>query len=173
MRYGHKGPQSWACPHLLRRKPWPLPSLHLFLRCYSAALVPSSSIQNLVAWACWDLFFSQTRSITNLRRISHVSVNKIQQVQSLSESSLLGSKRKFSLQSTVSKHQAEAAAELQISSLWHHSSSNLAQPLCTSLQRSLSGSCCKIWLHPGEEQGRQETTAGFPTDRRRFIIVCW
>lgn len=42
--------------------------------------------------------------------------------------------------------QAEEAPGLQSPCLFHHSSSNLAQPLCTSLQLSLSGSCCKIWL---------------------------
>lgn len=96
---------------------------------------------------------------------------KPKKTQSLSEQ-FTESKRKFSLLCAVTKHQAEAATELQISYLWHHSSDS-AQPLCTSLQCSLSGSCCKIWLLPREERGRQETTTEFPTDPRRFVIACW
>lgn len=80
-RYEQKGPQSRACPHLLLREHWPLPSLRLFARGYSAALLPSSSTHNLVAWACWYLFFFQAGSIISLTRISHISVNTIQHVK--------------------------------------------------------------------------------------------
>lgn len=78
-RYEQKGPQSRACRNLFLREPWPLPSIHLFARGYNAALLPFSSTHNLVAWACWYLFFFQAGSITILRRISHSSVNTIQQ----------------------------------------------------------------------------------------------
>lgn len=60
---------------------------------------------------------------------------------------------------------AEEARGLQSPCLFHHSSSNLAQPLCTSLQLSLSGSCCKIWLLR-EERDWQEATAESPADLR-------
>ena len=93
--------------------------------------------------------------------------------QSFGVNSLLESKRKFSSLSSVTKRQAEAATELQISYLCHHSSSSSAQLLCTSLQLSLSGSCCKIWLLPSEERGRLQTTAEFPADLGQFIIACW
>lgn len=39
------------------------------------------------------------------------------------------SKRKFSLLRAVTKHWAEAATELQISYLWHHSSNSSSGPL--------------------------------------------
>lgn len=112
-------------------------------------------------------FLLPDRGITNLRRIRHISVNKIQE--------------ESELQWTIYWKRKKILFAMCSDKALDRGSSWAADFLFVALQQQFSsaplhlptGSCCKIWLLHREERGRQETTTEFPTDPRRFIIACW
>lgn len=118
-----------------------------------------------------ETFILPDWGITSFIRIRHISVNKIQEESELQWA--IYREQKKILFTTRSDKAPGRGSNWAADSLFVAPQQQFSSAPLHSLQRSLSGSCCRIWLLPREERGRQETTAKFPTDPRQFIIACW